>query len=100
VAAGATHPLARQKGFHPAHRQRLFVPRVPQGVSLALPVLHVALSLCPAQFVALRRQTRFGAASMIDTPFEHENVDALGRQLSGEQAGRQPTPHNHDRPAR
>jgi hypothetical protein len=39
----------------------------------------------------LRRQARFGAARMIDTPFEHDNVDALGGQLSGEQAGAQPT---------
>jgi hypothetical protein len=73
---------------------------VPQGVSLALPVLHVALSLHPAQFVALRRQARFGAASMIDASLEHENVDALGGQLPGEKACAKPTPHNHDRPAR
>jgi hypothetical protein len=58
------------------------------------------LSLGPAQFVALRRQARFGAASMIDTPLEHDDVDALGGQLSGEQAGAQSTAHNHDRPAR
>jgi hypothetical protein len=58
------------------------------------------LSLCPTQFVALRRQTRLGAASMFDAPFEHENVDALGSQLPREQTGAQPTPYNHDRPAR
>jgi hypothetical protein len=58
------------------------------------------LSLGPTQFVALRRQARFGAASMFDAPFEHENVDTLGGQLSGEETGAQPTPYNHDRPAR
>ncbi|GAC1454232.1 MAG: hypothetical protein PVSMB6_09720 [Steroidobacteraceae bacterium] len=91
-----TDPFAREKGIHPSHRERKFRPGMAQRVGFALPVLHQALPPVPSQFITLVGKPGFWPVRMIDSALENQGIDAVRRELPGQQSGTQTTSHNHD----